>query len=89
MANHKSAIKEHRQSLKRRDRNRFARSQMRTSVKQLRAAISAGEASKATEMLPGVLSLIDRTARKGAIEKKAASRYKSRLTKAANTTAAG
>lgn len=84
MANHKSAIKEHRQSLVRRDRNRFKRARMRSAIKSLRKQIADGQADEAKAALPGVLSLVDRTARHGAIEPNAASRYKSRLTLAVN-----
>ena len=45
MANHKSALKHHRQSLKRRDRNRGHRARMRTAIKKFRAMIAAGDAS--------------------------------------------
>lgn len=84
MANHKSAIKEYRQSLGRRDRNRFQRARMRTAIKGLRGLIEAGDKAKAAEALPEILSLVDRSAKLGAIADNAASRYKSRLTVAVN-----
>jgi small subunit ribosomal protein S20 len=84
VANHKSAIKEHRQSLRRRDRNRQERSRMRTAVKKLRAALDKGDAAAARELLPGTLSLIDRAAKRGAIHGGTADRYKSRLSIALN-----
>jgi small subunit ribosomal protein S20 len=82
VANHKSAIKEHRQSLRRRDRNRQERSRMRTAVKKLRKALETGDAAGARELLPGTLSLIDRAAKRGAIHTGTADRYKSRLSTA-------
>ena len=88
MANHKSAIKEHRQSLKRRDRNRFQRARMRTAVKALRKSIEEGNQEDAKSLLPGVLSLVDRTAKLGAIKTNTASRTKSRLSLAVNRIAA-
>ncbi|MFM1849125.1 MAG: Ribosomal protein, partial [Pseudomonadota bacterium] len=52
MANHKSAIKRHRQSLKRRDRNRDARAAVRTAIKKVRALVAAGDEKGAkTSML--------------------------------------
>ena len=88
MANHKSAIKEHRQSLARRERNRFQRARLRTLVKKYRTAIEAGELDVAREMLPSTLSLVDRVAKLGAIAGNAADRTKSRLTRALNAASA-
>ena len=82
MANHKSAIKEHRQALKRRERNRFHRARLRTQVKKYRAALESGELDTAREMLSSTLSLVDRTAKLGAMNGNAADRTKSRLTRA-------
>ena len=84
MANHKSAIKEHRQSLKRRSRNRIRRARMRTAVKQVRAAIDSGDAETGRSLMPSTVALVDRTARFGAIHDRAASRTKSRLSRALN-----
>ena len=80
MANNPSAIKRNRQAIGRRLRNRSHKSRMRTSVKALRQAIAAGDASTAKELLPGTLHLLDTTAQKGAIHRNAAARTKSRLT---------
>jgi small subunit ribosomal protein S20 len=55
---------------------------MRTAVKKLRAAVAAGDAAAAQELLPATLQTIDKTAQKGVIHDNAAARYKSRLTKA-------
>ena len=87
MANHKSAVKEHRQSLKRRANNRQYRSTLRTQIKRFRSAIDSGDADGARGMLSETLSMVDRTARHGAIESNAADRTKSRLTKALNRSA--
>jgi len=84
MANHKSAIKEHRQSEARRQRNRFQRARLRTEIKKLRRALDAGDAEQARTLLPATLSLIDRTARHGAIRASTADRTKSRLSLALN-----
>jgi small subunit ribosomal protein S20 len=88
MANHKSALKEHRQAVNRRRRNRVHRSRMRTAVKQLRQAVAAGDAGVAQGLLTATLALVDRTAKLGAIHDKAAARTKSRLTRATNNLSA-
>jgi len=79
MANIKSARKRIRQTAKRQLRNRSVRSHLRTKVKQYRQA----EAPKKAETLTATYAEIDRAWRKGVIHKNAASRYKSRLAKAA------
>ena len=84
MANHKSALKKHRQSIVDRQRNREHRSRMRTAVKKLRSAMVAGEVDTAKELLNPTLSLIDHTAKLGACHDNSAARTKSRLTKAYN-----
>ena len=83
MANSKQAEKRIRQSIIRRDRNRAAMSRLRTSIKRLRSAADS-DVAKARELLPSTLSLIDVTARKGAIHTNAAARRKSRLTRLVN-----
>ncbi len=82
MANSPSAEKRSRQNIVRRDRNRAARSRLRTAVKRLRAEVDAGNKSGAEELLGSTLSLVDSTARKGVIHANAAARTKSRLTRA-------
>ncbi|MDH3284592.1 MAG: 30S ribosomal protein S20 [Acidobacteriota bacterium] len=84
MANHKSAVKQARRNEARRLRNRFWRSRMRTQVKKLRAALSAGDKKSAESLMPETLGLVDRTARAGVIHDRTASRYKSRLQHAFN-----
>ena len=83
MANSKQAEKRIRQSLIRRDRNRAAMSRLRTSIKRLRSAADS-DVTKARELLPSTLGLIDVTAQKGAIHANAAARRKSRLTRLVN-----
>ncbi len=80
MANTKSAEKRIRQAEKRRVRNRFHRSRMRTAVKQLREHIEDGRSEEARAALSSTLGLIDATASKGVIHRNAAARTKSRLT---------
>jgi len=82
MANIKSAEKRIGQTERDRDRNRSHRSRMRRAVRQLREAVSAGDVSKAQELLPDTLKLIDTTAQKKIIHRNAAARTKSRLSQA-------
>lgn len=78
---HKSAMKAHRQTVVREAHNRSLRSRLRTGLKNIRAAIDAGEADKAKGMLDETFSLIDKMASKGIIHDNAANRHKSRLVK--------
>ncbi|MBW2287650.1 MAG: 30S ribosomal protein S20 [Deltaproteobacteria bacterium] len=86
MAQHKSAKKRARQALKRRARNRGIRTAVRTRVKAFRAVSEAAEDTTAS--LRSAEGLIRRSASKGVIPKKRASRQVSRLAKQANRTAA-
>jgi small subunit ribosomal protein S20 len=80
MANHKSAEKRVRQNVKRNEINRANRSQLRTQIKKLRAAIT-GQDGAAGELLNPTISLIDKAVNKGIIHRNTAARYKSRLSK--------
>jgi small subunit ribosomal protein S20 len=80
MANHKSAEKRIRQNEKRRLVNRQNRSAMRTEIKKLRSALALGDIATAQQVLPAIVSVIDRSVQKGVLHRNAAARYKSRLT---------
>ncbi len=84
MANHKDALKRARQANERRLRNRSYRSRMRNQIKQIRAAIDAGDAEKAQALLPETVSIIQHVAQKGIIHKRNAARRVSRLATAVN-----
>ena len=84
MANHKSAEKRNRQAQVRRQRNRANRSKMKTAIKNLNAAIESGNAEDAKTALADAVPVIAKTASKGTIHKKNASRKISRLTKRVN-----
>ena len=88
MANHKSAEKRIRQNEKRRQINRQNRSAMRTEIKKLRSALTLGDTARAQELLPAIVSIIDKSIQKGVVHKNAAARYKSRLTARVNAAAA-
>lgn len=84
MANIASAQKKNRQRLRRRARNLFHLSTMRSHVKRVRAAIEAEDVDAAKAALVEASKLIDKTAQKGAIKKQTAARKVSRLARAVN-----
>ena len=84
MANHKSAEKRNRQAQVRRQRNRSNRSKMKTAIKNLNEAIETGNGEEAKSALAIAVPVIAKTASKGTIHKKNASRKISRLTKRVN-----
>jgi small subunit ribosomal protein S20 len=83
VANHKSAVKQHRRSLRQRQRNRPIRARMRTAVKRFRGLVET-DPEAARTALPTTLGLIDRTAKLGVVHANAAARTKSRLARALN-----
>lgn len=85
MANHKDAMKRHRQNQKRKVHNKHYKSTMRTLTKKFRAAADAQDASTMKEMLPELTKLLQKLAQKGIIHKNQASRRVSRLHKLTNT----
>lgn len=88
MAHHASALKQERQSLKRRARNRRNVSQLKTQVRKLRAAIEKGDGDAARKLLSETVGEIDKAAKKGVVHDNAASRYKSRLSRKVNALSA-
>jgi small subunit ribosomal protein S20 len=88
VANVASAEKRNRQRIKRRTRNVFHLTTMRTYVKRVRAAIEAKDGGKAKEALAAAAKIIDKAAQKGVIDRKTASRKISRLTLAVRRLAA-
>jgi small subunit ribosomal protein S20 len=81
MANHKSAIKRHKQSEKLRVHNRIFRTRARTLVKNARAEISSGDFDAAKEAARIAIRDLDMAASKGTIHPRNAARRKSRLMK--------
>ncbi len=84
MANHASALKAHRQSLKHRSTNRSNRSSLRTFLKQFNDLLEAGKTGEAKNSLAELYAVIDKSQQKKAISINAAGRQKSRLTKRLN-----
>jgi small subunit ribosomal protein S20 len=79
VASHASALKAHRQSVVRREKNRQYRSQLRGALKTIRAAASANDLDTVKSQMAATASLIDKMSGKGIIHDNAAARYKSRL----------
>lgn len=79
MANHKSAEKRNRQSQERRLRNRMNKSRMKNVIRQVNEAIAAGSEEEAKAALQKAIPVIAKTATKGTIHKRNASRKISRL----------
>ncbi len=79
MASHDSALKAHRQNVKRREHNRQLRTRLRSALRDIRAAIDQGDPTKVKDALRDTISMVDKMAAKGLIHRNAASRYKSRL----------
>ncbi len=87
MANHKSAIKRHKQSLKRALRNKSARTRVKNSIKDVRAAIQGNDPELAEKTLSTATSVLAKAAQKGALHWKTTARKVSRLARAVNALA--
>jgi small subunit ribosomal protein S20 len=82
LANHKSAKKRIRQTLKRQERNHAIKSQARSTVKAVRTAVAAGDADGARASFQVAERTLRRAATKGVYKKTTVSRSISRLAKA-------
>ena len=80
MANHKSALKRARQNEKRHLSNRIQKTRIKNIVKKVQAQ-STQTPESAQEALREAMKVIDRSASKGAIHKKTASRKIARLSR--------
>jgi small subunit ribosomal protein S20 len=84
LANHKSALKRHRQSLKRQARNRAVTTRVKNVVKAVRQAVEANDVEKAQAALLVATSVLDKAASKKVIHRRQAARRISRLSTAVN-----
>ncbi|MBI3520980.1 MAG: 30S ribosomal protein S20 [Bacteroidetes bacterium] len=84
MANHKSAIKRIRSNNAKRLQNRYYAKTTRNAVKKLRDTATKKEAAA---LLPKVVAMLDKLAKKSVIHKNKASNLKSKLTKRVNAIA--
>lgn len=84
MANIKSAKKRILVAEKRNERNKAAKSKVKTYIKKVEAAIEANDAAAAKSALVEAISVIDKATSKGIYHKNTAARKVSRLSKAVN-----
>jgi small subunit ribosomal protein S20 len=75
----RSAAKAHRQSVKRRLRNRAVKSATKTAIKHANESIAAGDLDASREAVRLAISALDRAAQKGVLHPNNAGRHKSRL----------
>ena len=84
MAIHASAIKRHRQSLKRRAKNKEAKSRIRTLIKKVHEAIEAKNGATASLHLREVNRALGKAVGQGIMKRNTASRWLSRLARSAS-----
>jgi len=75
----RSAAKAHRQSIKKRLRNRAVKSATKTALKRASDAIVGGDMGAARDVVRNALQTLDRAAQKGVLHPNNAGRRKSRL----------
>lgn len=85
MATHRSAEKRDRQNKKRKARNAAVKSQTKTEIKKVLAAVEGKDGESSEKALKSAIKVIKKAASKGVYHKNNASRKVSRLTKKVNT----
>lgn len=78
MANHKSSLKRIRSTEAKRLRNRYQHKTTRNALRKLR---EVKDHKEATAMLPRIISMLDKLAKRNIIHKNKSSNLKSKLTK--------
>ncbi len=81
MANHASAAKRARQTIKRTERNRFYKTRIKNMTRALHEAVESGDAEKAAEAFKIVNKNFHAYVSKGILKKNTAARKVSRLSK--------
>ncbi len=89
MARIKSAVKNHRKSIRRNAINRRRRSGLRTQIKKTRELIDKEDGAGARGALGETVSTIARAQRKGTLHRNTAARLKSRLARHVNALEGG
>ena len=84
MANIKSQIKRNKQNGVRAERNRSARTSLKTATKKVHAAVADGDGEAAIARSREAARALDKAASGGILHKRTAARRKSRLAKAAS-----
>ncbi|MBQ8184446.1 MAG: 30S ribosomal protein S20 [Lachnospiraceae bacterium] len=87
MANIKSAKKRIQVAEARTARNKAIKSEVKTAIKKVDAAVAAKDAETAKAALRAAISTLNKAAAKGVYHKKTASRKVSRMTKAVDSIA--
>ncbi|MCH9813830.1 MAG: 30S ribosomal protein S20 [Epsilonproteobacteria bacterium] len=81
MANHKSALKRARQTVKRTERNRFYKTRIKNITRAVTEAVEAGDSAKAAEAFKDANKNFHKYVSKGILKKNTAARKVSRLSK--------
>jgi small subunit ribosomal protein S20 len=81
LANIKSQLKRIGTNKKAHDRNKAVRSELRTHVRNVRAAVTSGDKDKAAAALAAATKKLDKAASKGVIHKNQAANRKSAIAK--------
>jgi len=81
MANHKSAKKRIKQTIKKTERNRFYKTRIKNITKAVKEAVEAGEVEKAQEAFKIANEKLHHFVSKGILKKNTAARKVSRLNK--------
>jgi small subunit ribosomal protein S20 len=87
MANHKSAEKRAKQTIKKTERNRYYKTRLKNIVRAVHEAVEAGDKTKANEAFKVANQSIHKFASKGILKKATAGRKVSRLNKLVKTVA--
>jgi small subunit ribosomal protein S20 len=83
VANIKSQIKRNKTNQKANDRNRAVKSELKTTVRQAREAISSGDKDKAQAAVKAATTKLDKAVSKGVLHKNQAANRKSAIAKQA------
>jgi small subunit ribosomal protein S20 len=83
-----SALRQHKQSEIRRQRNHAVKSELRTQMKKVLSAVEKKDAAGSKAALAEAYALLDRAVGKGVIHKNNGDRHKSRLAARVNAVAA-
>jgi small subunit ribosomal protein S20 len=81
VAHHKDALKRIRQTEKRTERNKSIKTFYRNQVKEVKAAVAAGQPEAAQAALVKAIRALDRATSKSILHRNTAARYKSRLSR--------
>jgi small subunit ribosomal protein S20 len=84
LAIHQSAIKRHRQSLKRSAKNKEVKSRIKTLIKKVRQAVETKNRESITSQLREVNKALGKAVSQGILKRNTADRWLSRLSRSAN-----